>query len=240
MDATIPMDNLLPGNGQSSIADAIWGPQSTEYEDHDRDAILKWYLRYCEDEKSFVLRRNPSLLEEMSIVDLIQYLKTNARKEKIQLVSGLAGNSELAPGMVAFDLAVRLVFLTSCMSVSQETFGGDLFRPRWNEHESLESYIGRVYPRDKTTPQDVKSIRVDKLAVGYLTSYAKLDLIWTHRLTDHLMLLKRPNRKTLHIFRHPAFLKVSLETLEGNSPGLGQSTADALSLYANIYLSNTT
>jgi hypothetical protein len=251
MDENIEMEDDIPLIDQSSIVDAIWGPALTDTESQEREAALKWYLRYCDGEKTFALRRNQEVLHDTPLNDMILRLKENSQKPKRSIASAVedgnattvvvddAGNpatstaeddGKAAAPAEAFELLVRIVFLTACVSASRETFGGDFFSPRWNESESLVAYINRVYPRDRPAPQDVKPIRIDKLAVGYLTSYAKVDLIWTHRLTDHLILLKRSNRKTLSIFRHPAFLKVSLETLEDNNDALEQSTADALSL----------
>ncbi|KAH8898204.1 hypothetical protein GQ53DRAFT_817499 [Thozetella sp. PMI_491] len=225
MNEAIPLHNLSSEDGSERILDAVWGTPRLVTEPD-----LKWYLRYCEDEKSFVMRRTPHLLQGASLPTLIQHLKTNVDQTKRQLVLAHSGTSDDGTFQSALELAVRLVFLTACISLSEETFGGDLFRPRWHEAESLTSYIDRVYPRVQPPSLDATPIRVDKLAVGYLTSYARLHLIWTHRLTDHLMLVKRSNRKSLRIFRHPAFLKISLQMLDRNGKGLETSSAAALSI----------
>lgn len=240
MDAAIPMSDFIADGEQSLIANAVWGPplRVTEHSGEDRETSLEWYLKHCIDEEHFVLSRNPGLLTVSSLSHLIRCLKANVKIDKrklLNLVSEHGDQGEVEPHEVALELAVRVAFMTACKSRSQETFGGDLFWPRWNETETLEAYIDRVYPRASNQPalQDLRAIRIDKLAVGYLKSYAKLDLAWTHRLTDHLTLLKRPNRKTLYIFRHPAFLQVSLATLEENGAWLGATTADFLERYVH-------
>ncbi|KAI1080252.1 hypothetical protein F5B20DRAFT_589677 [Whalleya microplaca] len=120
------------------------------------------------------------------------------------------------------------MYLTAC--VSPDIIGGDVFKPRWKSSETLENFITRVYPRSQPAMQDTRSIRLTKLSAHYLTTYAKVDLKWTHRLSDHLVLLKGDTWKSLYVFQHPAFLKVSLETLAADDPDMHQSTAKALSL----------
>ncbi|KAM7195017.1 hypothetical protein V8F33_006886 [Rhypophila sp. PSN 637] len=195
---------------------------------------LKWYHDYSQDEKQFVLARDSRLLDGTTLPDLIRHLKNNTQKAKNQLVEEicLPDEANIQKQKLALELVVRIAFMTACSAASQETFGGDLLRPRWHDFESLETYINQVYPRDYQAgmPQDASSIRIDKLSAGYLTAYSKLNIIWTHRLTDHLILHKRANKKTLSIFRHPAFLRKSLDVLEVNNATQCQSPSEALSL----------
>ena len=227
------MDDIPPDDEHAVVVDAIWGPTTTKIEGRDRLKSLRRYLKYCDEERSFTLSRNPDTFDEARLDNLIQHVKANGQHSRREIMARQTEDLGLLTPGAAFDLVVRLALLTACISASQETIGGDLFRPRWNESESLAGYIARVYPRTKQPPQDVRSLRIDKLSASYLTNYASLDLAWTHHLTDHLTLLKRHNKKTLYIFRHPAFLAVSLSTLAADSPALEHTTAEALSLYAS-------
>ena len=216
----IAMDDI------AAIPDAVWGPAELGAE---RARILRWSLKCCSGERGLALSRNPHLLDESSLSTLIKTIKRKRDTQKSELLNRVS-ESSIPAQMAALDLAVRVAFMTACSAASEETFGGDLFRPRWQTNESLTAYIARVYPRAETPPQDGRSIRVDKLAIGSLTSYASLEIYWTHRLSDHLLLLKKSNRKILYIFRHPAFLRVSLEILEAGDPALTQTASGTLSL----------
>lgn len=213
----------------ANITNAVWGEAADQSAKADRALTLKSYLRCCNGEKGLALSRNPHLLDQTPLSALISTIKIKRDGRKNELVSR-ASESSIQGQMAALDLAVRVAFMTACSAASEDTFGGDLFRPRWQANESLTAYISRVYPNDDTPPQDVRPLRVDKLAMSYLTRYTHLELHWTHRLTDHLLLLKKANRKILYVFRHPAFLRISLDTLEANDPALGQTVSGALSL----------
>ncbi|KAK3385668.1 hypothetical protein B0H63DRAFT_560226 [Podospora didyma] len=76
-------------------------------------------------------------------------------------------------------------------------------------------------------------VRVHKLSAGYLAAFATVNLRWTNQLTDHLILLKGEGWKSLYVFRHPAFLRHSLETLGENKPGMDHLTALSLSKEAD-------
>jgi len=223
---------------------ALWTAPTTQSTEHiHRDpseggeVALRWYLDYCRDEIDFTLRRNNHLLDNMTLSGVIRTLKKHPSATKTQLAEKIYEPPESGPSledrMTALDLAVRLAFATACSTATQDTIERDLFRPRWYENECLEKYIARVYPPElsEALPQDNRSIRVEKLAAGYLASYAKLEIMWTHRLTDHLTLLRKSNRKTLYVFCHPGFLKASIEILEAHRPNQIQKTTDALSLY---------
>ena len=213
----------------ANITDAVWGKAVDRGSEAERALTLRSYLKCCNGEKGLALSRNPHLLDETPLSALISTIKMKRDKRKNELVNR-ASESSIQGQMAALDLTVRVAFMTACSAASEDTFGGDLFRPRWQANESLTAYIARVYPHDDTPPQDVRPLRVDKLALSYLTRYAHLELHWTHRLTDHLLLLKKANRKILYVFRHPAFLRVSLETLEANDSTLGQTVSGALSM----------
>lgn len=212
----------------AAVIDAIWGP-ADRGAGAERVQTLRWYLKCCNGEKSLALSRSPQLLDESPLSALINTIKLKRDTQKSELLDR-ASQSSIQEQMAALDLAVRVAFMTACSAVSEETFGGDLFRPRWKTNESLSAYIARVYPQEHVPPQDVRPIRLSKLAASYLTSYASLELHWTHHLTDHLLLLKRVNRKVLYVFRHPGFLRVSLETLEANDPAVTQTVSGSLSL----------
>ncbi|KAM7184915.1 hypothetical protein V8F20_012007 [Naviculisporaceae sp. PSN 640] len=234
MDSAILLDEHIA----PPITVALWSRSVQQTENNPQTTskaqrqILKWYYDYYKDETAFVLDRYPSLFDGTSVSALVSLLRNNSQKEKRDLIETLctSGNADVSRRTMALELIVRVAFVTGCSAASQDTFGGDLFRPRWQDSESLEAYIKRVYPRDPQTPQDGRSIRIDKLSAGYLTSYSKLEIIWAHRLTDHLLLLKRGNKKIVYIFRHPAFLRASLDALESSNATWTQSTSEAISL----------
>ncbi|KAK4209808.1 hypothetical protein QBC37DRAFT_45376 [Rhypophila decipiens] len=229
MESTIPLVDRVAG-----ATDAPWpsSPATDALDTGKRRDDLQWYYDYSQDEKKFVLARDSRLLDGTTLPDLIRHLKNNTQKTKKQLVEEicLPDDANIQKRKIALEPVVRIAFMTACSAISQETFGGELFRPGWHNFESLETYINRVYPRDHQVPQDGSSIRIDKLSAGYLTAYSKLEIIWTHRLTDHLILHKRAYKKTLSIFRHPAFLRTSLDVLDVNNAAQCQSPSEALSI----------
>lgn len=188
--------DAVPLTDIASIADAVWGPVVYKNTDAERALTLRSYLKCCNGERGLALSRNPHLLDETPLSALINTIKLEGDERKNELLNR-ASEFSTQGQMAALDLAVRVAFMTACATAFEETFGGDLFRPRWQANESLAAYISRVYPHDDTPPQDAWPLRVDKLAMSYLTRYASLELYWTHRLTDHLLLLKKANRKIL-------------------------------------------
>jgi hypothetical protein len=60
--------------------------------------------------------------------------------------------------------------------------------------------------------------------------------MWTDHLSDHLILLRGERWKRLYIFRHPGFLKVSLELLAAIDEDMLQTPVEALRWYGNSCL----
>ncbi|KAK0733218.1 hypothetical protein B0T26DRAFT_745285 [Lasiosphaeria miniovina] len=203
----------------TGIADTIWGRLGDAEGKRKRDESLEGYLSYCEREVEFA--RRGTLTAREDLMEAIECLKSRPSEARANLKEG---RSEPLP----LPLAVRLMYGTACLSLG--TVGGDIFRPIWKESKTLAKYIERVYPRSTDAVLDSRSVRVHKLSMSYLASFATVDLRWTNQLTDHLILLKGDGWKSLYLFRHPAFLRHSLQTLGNNNPDLEQSTAEALSL----------
>lgn len=201
-----------------SIVNEIWGELPSESDSTNRYEDLDKYLDHCASEKWVTSKR------------LIKLLKDNVQTKKQEIRCGNPPDD--VPDKEMLGISLRLTYLTACVSSGSGTMstGQGIFRPTWKSTESLEEYITRVYPKSKKPPQESKSLTIGKLAAAYLESYAKIDFKWTDHLSDHLTFLKGNDWKSLYIFRHPAFLKTSLDALERNDPNLEQGTDMALSL----------
>lgn len=133
------------------------------------------------------------------------------------------------------DLAVRCMFLTACSPPGAG--GGSIFRLRWKDTETLEGYLKRVFPISRPPQQDLAVFRLGKLCASYLHTYSSVQIRWTDYLSDHLILLRGEGWKKLYLFRHPVFLKVSLDTLGADDEDMAHTNLEALKLYAISFLS---
>jgi hypothetical protein len=134
------------------------------------------------------------------------------------------------PDKEALHLAVRITYLTACVTPGRwTTTGQGIFRPTWKDTESLAEFMSRVYPRAQP-PQESLRINVGKFSAAYLERYASIRLRWTDRLSDHLTFMKGGDWKSLYVFAHPAWLKAGLDTLEKDDIDLAQTTERALEL----------
>ncbi|KAK3323341.1 hypothetical protein B0T19DRAFT_201809 [Cercophora scortea] len=213
----------------ADLVDAMWGPQPEEEAQKKRMQLLDGYIGHCEKETSFACESsstNPTT--RASLLKAIQSLKTKPKETRASLRADSPPVRTAGVDSFPLPLAVQLTYATACLSPG--TVGGDIFHPSWKESESLTKYIDRVYPRMTDPIQDTRTVRIHKLSASYLDTYATVRLRWTNQLTDHLILLKGDGWKSLYIFRHPAFLRHSLEILGANNPDLEQSTDEALSL----------
>lgn len=134
------------------------------------------------------------------------------------------------PDQEGLHLALRITFLTTCVTPGRwSTTGQGIFRPAWKDTETLVQVITRVYPTARP-PQESRPLSMTKLTAGYLEKYASVEIKWTDKLSDHLTFLKGADFKSLYIFKHPAWLKTGLDTLERDDVDLGQTTERALQL----------
>ncbi|RYP20572.1 hypothetical protein DL765_002729 [Monosporascus sp. GIB2] len=208
------------------IERSIWS--TTDNPGNESNPRLESYFGYCHREMRQAAVLAGNRVEWFnSILSAFDVLKSNHDKPKRDL-----GSPSL--DLSVMDLGLRLMLMTGCRAPG--TVGGDVFRPRWKDHESLVQYIGRVYPRSDAPPdgRGGQLLSLHKLGADYLKSCANVDIRWTDHLTDHLLLLKGSDWKTLYVFAHPAFIFQSLQTLvdAGSKRGTEQSDkidAEALS-----------
>lgn len=215
----------------SSIADAIWGSSLDNSDGQERTKVLSSFFTYYENQRGF--EQVPT--EDISAA--ISLLRNFPEKRKCELRDS-GGNETLGEisGRLqdpVLDLAVRCMFLTACSPSSSMTIGGrSIFRPRWKDFENLEEYLKRVFPLSRLPQQDLAVFRLAKLCASYLHVYSGVQIQWTDHLSDHLILLRGEGWKRLYIFRHPGFLKVSLDTLGADDKDMAHTNLGALKLYA--------
>ncbi|KAK4209730.1 hypothetical protein QBC37DRAFT_429942 [Rhypophila decipiens] len=163
------------------------------------------------------------------VLSAIALLKSSHDKPKKELISHFDNATTV-------DLSLRLMLMTSCSPTGSA--GEDIFRPWWKDHETLAQYMQRIYPRydASTAGNGSQPISLRKLSADYLKTYAGIRIQWTNHLTDHLLLLKGSNWKSVHIFAHPAFLLRSLQSLSSLSQAtIGQGDVGTTSSSSNIY-----
>lgn len=209
----------------SAIIDEIWGPATGPDEARSRfDVLSAGFFSYYENEQRMDRATNGS------IVSSIRLLKSFPRQRKSELRDRTDGSTPPEP--LPLDLAVRWTFLTACCRPGTMNLSGEnIFRPKWKDSESLEAYMDRVYPILQPPQQDLAAFRPGKLCASYLRLYANVQLRWTNHLSDHLILLKGEDWKSLYVFRHAGFLKVSLDKLAADDEDLAHKPSDALKLY---------
>ncbi|KAI0199323.1 hypothetical protein F4808DRAFT_432787 [Astrocystis sublimbata] len=203
----------------SSISDEIWGPSPDAEHAKARNEMLSTFFAHFEEEQQF------EKVLENEIVPAIRLLKRYPEKMR----RDLRVDCERAATGDILDLLVRCMFLTASSGPSS-LGGGSIFRPRWKDSENLERYLTRVLPVSKAPNQDLATFRLAKLSASYLQQFADIQMRWTNNLTDHLILLKGEGWKSLYIFRHPGFLKVSLDALNADNENLTRTTSEALKL----------
>ncbi|KAI3327594.1 hypothetical protein HD806DRAFT_327919 [Xylariaceae sp. AK1471] len=227
MSTTDPIE-LQSLDYKSLIAGEIWGPNpGNEHAQARLDTLSSFFIHF-QNQQQF----EQSL--ESEIVPIIRLLKKHPEKRKSDLRDDCdrasIGSSATREGP-SLDLALRCMFLTACSSPGSLTLGGgSIFRPRWKESESLESYLNRVFPISRAPNQDLAVFRQGKLSASYLRSFASIQIKWTDSLSDHLILLKGEGWKSLYIFRHLGFLNVSLNVLSADDEDMAHTALEALRL----------
>lgn len=227
-DGSLELSSIIQ---RSSIADEIWGPAPDQETEQARTERLKSFFVCYKDEQDF------EQLEYDDIFPTIRILKQSPqlRRSELYREDSTPQSRDRTAEAVLFDLAVRSMFLTACMrraqpgteSLNRET----IFRPCWKESESLIKYLSRVFPISQPPQQDLLAFNADKLRASYLQAYASIHIEWTNYLSDHLVLLRGDTFKKLYIFRHPGFIKVSLERLAADEEESPQTLIDAVKLY---------
>jgi hypothetical protein len=213
----VELPDVVP---KTSIADEIWGPANSEEVMQRRVERLESFFECYRKEPEF------DFLHYNDVFAAIRALKNypEIRKADVRCEVDLSRTTDDVAEAVVLDLAVRSMFLTACTRRAEpgaEALGREtIFRPYWKESESLARYLGRVFPISQPPQQDLLGFKANKLKASYLQAYAGIRIEWTNYLSDHLILLRGETWKKLYIFRHPGFIKVSLERLammEGES-----------------------
>lgn len=232
-----PFSESLDDETKSTVANAIWG---FDLEDTDRLIRLAYYFDYYIDETTSTVVRTAKrdavktpIRSHTELVCFIHLLKQHPAKTRkdIKLAWQVSDASSRLNLDAALDLAVRVMFMTSCRSPTAYNIitTGQVFRPIWKEKESLEGFMGRIFPRyelDEGSKSD--TIRAQKLKAYYLNDYANIRINWTNNLPDHLALQITGQWKSLCVFRHSGFLEMSSRALaEGD---IGIPMAQSLSL----------
>ncbi|KAI1258454.1 hypothetical protein F5Y18DRAFT_444567 [Xylariaceae sp. FL1019] len=199
---------------KQEVAMTIWGDLGPETDLKNLDPYFEYFTK---ETKHAALLSNERVRNNSVMMSAFVALKSNPNMTKEQL-DAMCGDA------VVTGLAVRLMFMTSCHTPG--TLGGDIFRPVWKRDETLCQYIDRIYPRCDPTPDGSQSqpIFMHRLTADFLKRYANIDIRWTERLSDHLLLMKGSDWKSLYLFSHPGFLTTSLEVLVKGSHG---GTTDA-------------
>lgn len=190
---------------RNNVVDLIWGSQ----DDPGVTYTLHNYVQYCvrELERASIFIGPTRADNESSVAQAINILKANTFRPR----TSIEREHGITP--VKLDIACRVMLMTACQTPG--TVGGDIFRPRWKPDESLCQYIHRIYPESPSPPEEARKqpVSLFKFGADFLTRYTDIDIRWTDRLTDHLILIKGPTWKSLHVFAHPSFLLKSLETI---------------------------
>jgi hypothetical protein len=220
------------------LADAIWGSADPRGS-LKRVAALSNYLDNARAELNFSCDGASYGEESLSALLLaIHAIKSGGQKRKssLRLESVLSGDEENQnpASVLPLELAIRVAFFTSCLLPGQ-VVGGEIYRPRWKDTETLEGFIARVYPKGPAASQDVRNVQIGKLSVGYLAGYAGIELKWTHKLSDHLILLRGDGWKSLYIFQHLAVIRVSLDAMSASDADMLQSPGQALQQWVALF-----
>jgi len=197
-------------------------------------AEMRGYFEHYQNEmRSTMVISRPLIPTHHRAIEIFNLLKTTATKPKDTIVSspGEDGRDEdeSTAAAAALDLGVRIMLSTCCRT--RGTYPGDVFTPEWRRSETLEDFIGRVYPRysvpaDETARNTI--ISSSKFTAHSLKNDSRLTIEWTDRLSDHLALLKEWRK--VYIFRYPCYLKMCLRALSRARPELDQDTAASLAL----------
>lgn len=218
-------------NQRSLIADEIWGPIVDQEAEERRTERLQSFFACYKDEQDFELLRYDDIFFTIRILKC----SPETRRSELYLQEDTPTTRDGTAEATLLDLAVRSMFLTACMRRTQpgtEALNREtIFRPCWRESESLVRYLNRVFPISQPPQQDLMSFNADKLRASYLQAYASIRIEWTNYLSDHLVLLRGDTFKKLYIFRHPGFIKVSLERLATDEEELPQTLVEAVKLY---------
>lgn len=122
------------------------------------------------------------------------------------------GMDELSIDRVV-DLTIRLWLMVHVRddSLSMRLFTPQQFSARWDEVESLDSFLADQFPVS-TTKLDMRQSRLEMtFTIAYMVRTCRLQVKWTDDLANHLRLDRGIDAKTLFIFPHKGFLVAHLK-----------------------------
>ncbi|KAF4443327.1 hypothetical protein FACUT_1384 [Fusarium acutatum] len=84
----------------------------------------------------------------------------------------------------------------------------------WGDSQSLTSFIKETFPEHAYNDEPHTPFMASRLRARYLEDHADVQLEWTHRLPDHLMLNIGSQTKTLRVFDLVSLLEMTYEVMK--------------------------
>lgn len=200
------MQSALSGERFLQLA---WGVDNINFDSNS----LAHYIAYVDKEIKAVCleERIHANIDEWA--KLISLLKTNPIVSRAELCQDLEHHGLVFPESV-LHLMIRITFAIA--SLPDNAIGGQLFRPQWKAEESISTLVSRVFPQrlPNDSPPDTQRVKMQKMSFSYVAQYTHIEIHWTDYLSDHLLLSTGINWKRLYVFRHPAFIRAALQSLE--------------------------
>lgn len=111
------------------------------------------------------------------------------------------------------DLTIRLWLMVHVRDdfLSKRLFTAQQYSMRWDESDSLETFLADQFPQSATN-LDMRQSRLEMtFTIAYMVRTCGLKLKWTDDLANHLRLDREINARTLFIFPHKGFLVAHLK-----------------------------
>jgi hypothetical protein len=212
---------------KQALVEAIWG--SLHSPDWNK-RLSHWFKYYAEEAAATCLLRNSkdgktsvALQSTTEFLEFVEILNRNPGETRGEIKRLWQTPAHGAPPRRlnldpdgALDLTVRLLFMTACRSPSATNVVtlGQVFRPRWKDEESLETFISKSFPEDSLSATQGTRIYPEKLTASWLERYVNVKIHWTNHLPDHLTLQHTSSGKYLYVFSHAGYLEACLPSSE--------------------------
>ncbi|KAL1882866.1 hypothetical protein Daus18300_000504 [Diaporthe australafricana] len=155
----------------------------------------------------------------MHIRDMVSNLRTEPRSNVRQsLHPNFATENDMSLDRLV-DLTIRLWLMVNVRddSLSMKLWTPGQFSARWDESDSLDTFLSHQFP-PSTTKLQLKESRLEmKFTVAYMVRTCRLQVKWTDDLVNHLRLDRGPDVKTLSVFPHKDFLVAHLKNGQTNT-----------------------
>jgi hypothetical protein len=227
-------DTVVDESQKRALFDAIWGP-ALDFSEWNR-RLTQWFQFFKEETTAILslptsnqIRNGPAVATTTQVLEIIALLNQQSQRTRQDLKkiwqasyldSTIASTMPVVPLVDdAFDLTVRLLFMSVCRSTSTSNFitTGQVFKPRWKDEETLEQFISRVFPRYAWNSTQGTRIYPEKLTASYLENYVDVRIVWTDNLPDHLVLQHTSSGKYLYMFSNAGFLEACSSSSENLS-----------------------